>query len=122
MYRNPIRSVDQFLRKKHHSDFVVYNLSNRKYDHRKFGWRVITVEWQDHYPCPFLRYVRTIVHACYDLMKDTKVCLVVHCNAGKGRTGSLISAILLVSGLLQTIKAANNLFYFKRNIKVTQNS
>lgn len=54
MYRNPIEKVQDFLNKKHKQDFLVVNLSGRKYDYSKFHNNVIDCDWMDHYAPPLL--------------------------------------------------------------------
>ncbi len=36
IYRNPITEVSRFLKNKHNNNFLIINLSNRKYDYSKF--------------------------------------------------------------------------------------
>lgn len=46
----------------------------------------------------------------------------VHCLAGKGRTGSLITAILYISGRFKDIDDANNFYLCKRAVNVDRPS
>jgi hypothetical protein len=39
-YRNDIAEVSALLKERHGSDFLVYNLSERKYDYGKFSHQV----------------------------------------------------------------------------------
>ena len=46
----------------------------------------------------------------------------MHCLAGKGRTGSLVTAILYISGRFKTIDDANNYYLCKRAVYVDRPS
>ena len=48
-------------------------------------------------------------------MKDDKNnVLVVHCNAGKGRTGTAIAAILMYFGVFERVDECLKLFAYQR--------
>ena len=118
-YRNRIQDVAAFLKMKHKNNFMVFNLSNREYDYTLFDKRVLTIKWPNHYPCPFTRFLEAIVKASQFLLEDKGHVIVVHCIAGKGRTGSFINAILYLSGLFRCITDANSFYLCKRAVYVT---
>lgn len=39
----------EFLREKHNDRYLIINLSNRKYDYRKFKNQVLEYVWEDHH-------------------------------------------------------------------------
>lgn len=101
-YRNPYNEVHKFLETKYHHHYRVYNLCkevDRQYDVSLFDNNVGCYPFSDHY-APTLEL---LLHFCEDiddwLCKDLKNIAVVHCKAGKGRTGVMICAYLLYSNL-----------------------
>lgn len=52
MYRNSIDSVSKFLKERHDGNYLVINLSGKKYDNTKFNNNVKEYEWVDHHAPP----------------------------------------------------------------------
>jgi phosphatidylinositol-3,4,5-trisphosphate 3-phosphatase/dual-specificity protein phosphatase PTEN len=52
IYRNSIDSVSKFLKERHKENYIVINLSGKKYDYSKFNNRVLEYEWVDHHAPP----------------------------------------------------------------------
>jgi phosphatidylinositol-3,4,5-trisphosphate 3-phosphatase/dual-specificity protein phosphatase PTEN len=95
-YRNPFSEVYGYLEEFHKDHYKVYNLcSERKYDHEKFHGRVAEYPFDDH-NCPRFSM---ILEFCEDakqwLDADEANIIAVHCKAGKGRTGLMISSYLV---------------------------
>jgi len=44
--------VSSMIRKKHGSDYLIINLSGRKYNYSKFEDKVLDYEWEDHHSPP----------------------------------------------------------------------
>jgi phosphatidylinositol-3,4,5-trisphosphate 3-phosphatase/dual-specificity protein phosphatase PTEN len=96
LYRNPFEDVRQFLEEKHHGHYIVYNLcTERSYDSELFDGRVLKFPFSDHNPPRFDMIREFCVHASNWLKQKTDNVIVVHCKAGKGRTGVMICALLL---------------------------
>ncbi|CDW87066.1 phosphatidylinositol--trisphosphate 3-phosphatase [Stylonychia lemnae] len=115
MYRNNINDVANFLKQKHGKHFRIFNMSGRSYDTRKFGEKMVEhFEWEDHHS-PALHI---LFEACMKmhvfLKSNPKNVVVVHCNAGKGRTGTLISCYLIYSGLSDNPLDAITYYGWKR--------
>ena len=98
VYRNRATDVSKFLKTKH-PNFWIYNLSNKDIEESLFNGNVNSYPWEDHHS-PSLLVLFDCCDHIYDLMmKNDKAVAVLHCNAGKGRTGTAIACFLLYSGL-----------------------
>lgn len=106
MYRYPITEVARFLDSRHEGKYFVYNMSGVSYDPTPFHGRVKTESWEDHHS-PTLHLLADVVLSMNEFLNsDENNVVVVHCNAGKGRTGTLICCYLMFAGLVQTAEDA----------------
>ncbi|XP_050310970.1 phosphatidylinositol 3,4,5-trisphosphate 3-phosphatase and dual-specificity protein phosphatase PTEN-like isoform X2 [Anthonomus grandis grandis] len=115
VYRNNIEDVVKFLDQKHPKHYMIYNLcSERSYDKAKFHNMVKDFPFDDHSP-PMIESVEPFCQNVQDwLDKDSKNVVVVHCKAGKGRTGTMICCYLLHSKKCHTAQQALELYGDKR--------
>jgi len=119
LYRNKIDNVAKFFEDKYsdreHIDYMIYNLcSEMEYDHRKFHGNVRRYRIDDH-NVPTIEQmfeltedVREWLSGSNDRERERVVAL--HCKGGKGRTGTMICAILIDMGLFK--EASESLQYF----------
>jgi len=111
-YRNHIDDVSKFLKDRHGQNFLIFNLSGRVYNEAKFDKLVKNFPWEDHHSPP----IQTLFQVCQTshsfLKSNIKNVIVVHCLAGKGRTGSVICCYLIYCGRVSTAEEA--LLYYKK--------
>jgi len=107
LYRNDFQSVRDFLDERHGDNYMVYNLCSEKcYDKACFDGRVDRYPFDDHNPPPFDLIRQFCIHASDWLQEDEKHIVVVHCKAGKGRTGTMICSLMLHDGTVPNTMAA----------------
>jgi phosphatidylinositol-3,4,5-trisphosphate 3-phosphatase/dual-specificity protein phosphatase PTEN len=101
LYRNSYSQVREFLEERHRGTYMIYNLcseKSRQYDDVLFDSRVKSFPFDDHNPPAFDMIRQFCVSAEEWLGGDAARVIVVHCKAGKGRTGVMIGALLMHMG------------------------
>lgn len=98
-YRNPLPEVQRFFRERHDGHYKIYNLcSERAYEIKDSFPLVERYPFDDHNPC----HLEMIPKFCADVdefLKDPDNVVGIHCKAGKGRTGCMIAAYLVHTGM-----------------------
>eukprot|EP00667_Euglena_gracilis_P008345 EG_transcript_8449 len=106
-YRNELTEVERFLEAHHPEHYRVYNLCcERSYPPSSFRGNVATFGFIDHTPPPLGLLVACLQDMAEHLAADSANVCVVHCKAGKGRTGVVVCCHLLLTGRSPTLEAA----------------
>jgi len=114
-YRNDIEQVAEMLNARHNNHYMIWNLSQRIYDYSLFHDMIQPMGWPDHH-APALSLLFKIVSAMDSWLKADKMNVaVVHCMAGKGRTGTVICSYLLYCGEFDDPIKAIHFFGRKRS-------
>ncbi|KAL8762117.1 MAG: hypothetical protein Q9184_001833 [Pyrenodesmia sp. 2 TL-2023] len=99
-YRNPTDSLVKFFNYKHDTNWAIWEFraEGTGYPDSEVYGRIRHYPWPDHHPPPFA-LVPNIMASMRDWLKgpDTKVgrVVVVHCKAGKGRSGTIACSYLI---------------------------
>jgi len=106
-YRNPIEQVVQFLEKRHAGNYKVFNLCNeRSYDISHFGDACASFPFDDH-SAPQLAMIGAFCASAKAwLAGGMERVVVIHCKAGKGRTGCMACSLLMHLGFERTAQSA----------------
>eukprot|EP00941_MAST-03F_sp_MAST-3F-sp1_P002610 g2610.t1 len=106
IYRNHIQDCVYFLESRHRGHYRVYNLcSERDYVGKEFAFRVERWAFNDHNP-PSLEVLVGIVESMQLwCSQNPKNVAVIHCKAGKGRTGVVICAFLMATYGVTAVEA-----------------
>lgn len=114
LYRNSIYEVSRFLNERHNSNYLIFNLSSFSYDISLFNNQVITYEWIDH-QAPKLCILFDICSRIKSYLNENiKNTVVIHCNAGKGRTGTVIICLLIFLGAFNSLEESMDYYSHKR--------
>lgn len=114
LYRNDIQEVSSFLNTHHYNNYLIFNLSGIPYNESYFNGKVLTYQIDDHNP-PTLQQLFTICQQSKMFLTENDSNVVVyHCLCGKGRTGTVISCMLLYCGVCDSAQKAMEYFAIKR--------
>ena len=108
LYRNNIDNVAKFFEEKYSDheniDYMIYNLcSEMEYDQRKFHGNVKRFRIDDH-NVPSLEMMFDLTDSVREWLagdRERERVVALHCKGGKGRTGTMICAILIDMGLFK---------------------
>lgn len=93
----------------------LFRRSEKKYDLSRFE-KVGNYPFLDHQAPPFTTLVNVCEDAAEYLSRDTKNVVAIHCKAGKGRTGTVIAALLLRLKLADDALTALKIYDQQRTI------
>ncbi|XVF58372.1 hypothetical protein PTKIN_Ptkin07bG0061300 [Pterospermum kingtungense] len=100
MYRNPLWQVKSVLEMRHQGHYKIYNLCiEEDYDPSHFHGRVEKIPFDDNH-VPTFEMMKVLCESVHSwLSNDPKNIAVIHCMAGKGRTGLMVCAYLVYTGM-----------------------
>ena len=121
-YRNPAAEVSRFFNTKHAGKYWIFNVAERAtYDKQEFfEGRVTDYAWPDHHAPPLHFLFQIAQQASQWLTAEQGNIIAVHCNSGKGRTGSVICCILLYTGFFNCIDDCLLFYSHMRGVAVGQ--
>lgn len=98
LYRNDRHTVREFLTSRYGEHYRIFNFCPRfenEYDAAYFNNQVSRYPFPDHHPPP-LSLIPLAVRRMHDwMLQDEKNVIVIHCKAGKGRSGTMCCCYLL---------------------------
>lgn len=96
-YRNPLKDLVKFLDSKHRDNWAIWEFraEGTGYPDEEVYGRIRHYPWPDHHPPPFA-LVPLIMGSMKQWLKgNDKRVAVVHCKAGKGRSGTISCSYLI---------------------------
>jgi hypothetical protein len=125
VYRNPRQQVRQYLDKHHPEKYLVFNLCGEQryqYDVRDFAHSlaiegVVNIPVRKNTTPPLYQIGSFCQQAMNWLAQDESNVVVVHCLRGTGRTGVMLSALLLALRVTESAAEAIELFNHQRGGK-----
>ncbi|XP_063260608.1 tensin-3 isoform X5 [Prinia subflava] len=113
-YLHNLQEVTQMLKSKHGDNYLVLNLSEKRYDLAKLNPKIMDVGWPDLH-APLLDKVCTICKAMESwLDNDPQHVVVIHCRGGKGRIGVVISSYMHFTNVSASADQALDRFAMKK--------
>jgi phosphatidylinositol-3,4,5-trisphosphate 3-phosphatase/dual-specificity protein phosphatase PTEN len=110
IYRNKLQDVVEFFNQRHPKHYKVYNLCEENFYPNNTFYQQGSFPFQDHEAPPLNLIHPFCVDAKQFLDLDPKNVVAIHCKAGKGRTGTFISCLLLYLNIFDN--AADCLKYY----------
>ncbi|XP_056194678.1 tensin-3 isoform X9 [Falco biarmicus] len=113
-YLHNLQDVTRMLKSKHGDNYLVLNLSEKRYDLAKLNPKIMDVGWPDLHAPP-LNKVCTICKAMESwLNSDLQHVVVIHCRGGKGRIGVVISSYMHFTNVSASADQALDRFAMKK--------
>ncbi|XP_007500504.2 tensin-3 isoform X4 [Monodelphis domestica] len=113
-YLHNLQDVTRMLKSKHGDNYLVINLSEKRYDLTKLNPKIMDVGWPDLHAPP-LDKMCTICKAQENwLNSDPQHVVVIHCRGGKGRIGVVISSYMHFTNVSASADQALDRFAMKK--------
>ncbi|XP_034042211.1 tensin-1 [Thalassophryne amazonica] len=112
-YAANLREVASMLRSKHGHSYLLFNLSEKRYDITQLNPRVLDFGWPDHH-APALDKICSICKAMDTwLSADNHNVVVIHNKGNRGRTGVVVAAYMHYSNISASADQALDRFAMK---------
>ncbi|XP_061648457.1 tensin-1 isoform X23 [Phyllopteryx taeniolatus] len=113
-YAANLREVASMLRSKHGHNYLLFNLSEKRYDISELHSKVLDFGWPDHH-APALDKICSICKAMDTwLSADSHNVVVIHNKGNRGRTGVVVAAYMHYSNISASADQALDRFAMKR--------
>ncbi|XP_057192898.1 tensin-1 isoform X12 [Triplophysa rosa] len=113
-YSANIKEVATMLRSKHGDNYLLFNLSEKRYDISQLNPKVLDFGWPDHH-APALDKICSICKAMDTWMNaDSHNVVVLHNKGNRGRTGVVVAAYMHYSNISASADQALDRFAMKR--------
>uniref|UniRef100_A0A8C9T5W8 Tensin 1 n=1 Tax=Scleropages formosus TaxID=113540 RepID=A0A8C9T5W8_SCLFO len=113
-YSANLKEVATMLRSKHGEHYLLFNLSEKRYDISKLNPKVLDFGWPDHH-APALDKICSICKAMDTwLNADPHNVVVLHNKGNRGRTGVVVAAYMHYSNISASADQALDRFAMKR--------
>ncbi|TSK92936.1 Tensin-1 [Bagarius yarrelli] len=113
-YSANLKEVASMLRSKHGDNYLLFNLSEKRYDISKLHPKVLDFGWPDHH-APALDKICSICKAMDTWMSaDCHNVVVLHNKGNRGRTGVVVAAYMHYSNISASADQALDRFAMKR--------
>uniref|UniRef100_A0A8C5B4Z1 Tensin 1 n=1 Tax=Gadus morhua TaxID=8049 RepID=A0A8C5B4Z1_GADMO len=113
-YAANLREVATMLRSKHGNNYLLFNLSDKRYDINQLNPKVLDFGWPDHH-APALDKICSICKAMDTwLSADSHNVVVIHNKGNRGRTGVVVAAYMHYSNISASADQALDRFAMKR--------
>ncbi|CAL8240647.1 unnamed protein product [Merluccius merluccius] len=113
-YAANLREVATMLRSKHGHNYLLFNLSDKRYDINQLNPKVLDFGWPDHH-APALDKICSICKAMDTwLSADSHNVVVIHNKGNRGRTGVVVAAYMHYSNISASADQALDRFAMKR--------
>ncbi|XP_062862640.1 tensin-1 isoform X4 [Trichomycterus rosablanca] len=113
-YSSNLKEVASMLRSKHGENYLLFNLSEKRYDISRLHAKVLDFGWPDHH-APALDKICSICKAMDTWMSaDSHNVVVLHNKGNRGRTGVVVAAYMHYSNISASADQALDRFAMKR--------
>ncbi|XP_076858602.1 tensin 1b isoform X4 [Brachyhypopomus gauderio] len=113
-YSSNLKEVATMLRSKHGDNYLLFNLSEKRFDISRLNPKVLDFGWPDHH-APALDKICSICKAMDTWMSaDSHNVVVLHNKGNRGRTGVVVAAYMHYSNISASADQALDRFAMKR--------